>query len=321
MPYPQEIIDLGEKVKNWGRWGDDDEIGTINFITNEVVKEATKCVKSGKRFSLAFPLQQQGGLQLGSMPGRVNPLRTMIQLNTPVIGDPTLFCTSDDVVTMGLQAATHWDGLCHASWNGKIYGGRDASTITYDGASVCGIEKITSLTSRGVLLDIASLYGVEELPGGHAISYEDCINAEKKQGVEVRSGDILLLRTGMMAKAKQGDVVAYGSGTQIENSPMPGFPGVGLGAVEFFFDREIAAVATDTITFEVMPWDPKVVGAILPIHCINLVMMGLTQGQNWDLEELSTDCQNDGKWDFLLEASPQPFVGGIGSPVNPIAIK
>ena len=88
MPYPQEIIDLGEKVKNWGRWGDDDEIGTINFITNEVVKEATKCVKSGKRFSLAFPLQQQGGLQLGSMPGRVNPRRTMIQLNTPVIGDP-----------------------------------------------------------------------------------------------------------------------------------------------------------------------------------------------------------------------------------------
>ena len=164
-----------------------------------------KCVKSGKRLSLAFPLQQQGGLQLGSMPGRINPLRTMIQLNTPVIGDPTQFCTSDDVVTMGLQAGTHWDGLCHASWNGKIYGNRDASTITYDGASVCGIEKISSLTSRGVLLDIASLYEVDELPGGHAISYEDCLNAEKIQGVEVRSGDILLLRTGMMAKAKRGD--------------------------------------------------------------------------------------------------------------------
>ena len=321
MTYPQEIVDLGEKVKNWGRWGDDDEVGTINFITDQVVKDAMKCVKSGKRLSLAFPLQQQGGLQLGSMPGRINPLRTMIQLNTPVIGDPTQFCTSDDVVTMGLQAGTHWDGLCHASWNGKIYGNRDASTITYDGASVCGIEKISSLTSRGVLLDIASLYEVDELPGGHAISYEDCLNAENKQGVEVRSGDILLLRTGMMAKAKLGDVVAYGSGTQLEDSPMPGFPGVGLGAVEFFFDREIAAVATDTITFEVMPWDPKVPGAILPIHCINLVMMGLTQGQNWDLEDLAADCQADGQWDFLLEASPQPFVGGIGSPVNPVAIK
>jgi kynurenine formamidase len=321
MPYPQEIIDLGEKVKNWGRWGDDDEIGTINFITDEIVKEATNCVKSGRRFSLAFPLQQQGGLQLGSMPGRVNPLRTMIQLNTPVIGDPTQFCTSDDVVTMGLQAATHWDGLCHASWNGKIYGNRDASTITYDGASVCGIEKIASLTGRGVLLDIASLHSVEELPGGHAISYEDCVNAEETQGVKVKSGDILLLRTGMMAKAKRGDVVSYGSGTPIEGSPMPGFPGVGLGAGEFFYDRQIAAVAIDTITFEVMPWDPKVPGAILPIHCINIVMMGLTQGQNWDLEELTVDCQNDGQWDFFLEASPQPFVGGIGSPVNPVAIK
>jgi len=321
MTYPQEIVDLGEKVKNWGRWGDDDEVGTINFITDQVVKDAMKCVKSGKRLSLAFPLQQQGGLQLGSMPGRINPLRTMIQLNTPVIGDPTQFCTSDDVVTMGLQAGTHWDGLCHASWNGKIYGNRDASTITYDGASVCGIEKISSLTSRGVLLDIASLYEVDELPGGHAISYEDCLNAEKIQGVEVRSGDILLLRTGMMAKAKRGDVISYGSGTAMEGSPMPGFPGVGLGAVEFFFDREIAAVATDTITFEVMPWDPSVPGAILPIHCINLVMMGLTQGQNWDLEDLAADCQADGQWDFLLEASPQPFVGGIGSPVNPVAIK
>ena len=321
MTYPQEKVDLGEKVKNWGRWGDDDEVGTINFITDQVVKDAMKCVKSGKRLSLAFPLQQQGGLQLGSMPGRINPLRTMIQLNTPVIGDPTQFCTSDDVVTMGLQAGTHWDGLCHASWNGKIYGNRDASTITYDGASVCGIEKISSLTSRGVLLDIASLYEVDELPGGHAISYEDCLNAEKIQGVEVRSGDVLLLRTGMMAKAKRGDVISYGSGTAMEGSPMPGFPGVGLGAVEFFFEREIAAVATDTITFEVMPWDPSVPGAILPIHCINLVMMGLTQGQNWDLEDLAADCQADGQWDFLLEASPQPFVGGIGSPVNPVAIK
>ena len=293
----------------------------MNYITDEVLREAVKSIRSGKRFSLAFPLKQQGGLQLGSMPGRVNPLRTMIQLNTPVIGDPSLFCTSDDVVTMGLQAATHWDGLCHASWNGKIYGGRDATTITYDGASVCGIEKIETLTSRGVLLDIAELLEVEELPGGHAITYDDCVNAEERQGVKVRSGDILLLRTGMMAKARQGDVVSYGSGTTIEGSPMHGFTGVGLGAVEFFYEREVAAVATDTITFEVMPWDPAVPGAILPIHCINLVMMGLTQGQNFDLEELSADCKHDGQYDFLLAASPQPFVGGIGSPVNPVAIK
>ena len=73
MPYPQEIVDLGEKVKNWGRWGDDDERGTVNFVTDKVLREAVSSIRSGKRFSLAFPLQQQGGLQLGSMPGRINP--------------------------------------------------------------------------------------------------------------------------------------------------------------------------------------------------------------------------------------------------------
>lgn len=321
MPYSQEIIDLGAKIRNWGRWGDDDERGTVNYITDAVLRDAMGSVRSGKRFSLAFPLQQQGGLQIGAIPGRINPLRTMIQLNTPVIGDPEMFCTSDDIVTMGLQAGTHWDGLCHASWNGKIYGGRDASTITYDGASVCGIEKIGDLTGRGVLLDIAALHEVDELPGGHAIGREDCEAAAERQGVEIRSGDILLFRTGMMAKARAGDVIAYGSGTPMEGMPMPGFPGIGLGAVEFFHEREIAAVAIDTVTFEVMPWDPSAPGQILPIHCLDLVEMGLTQGQNFDLEELAADCAADGQYDFLLEASPQPFVGGVGSPVNPVAIK
>ena len=86
-------------------------------------------------------------------------------------------------------------------------------------------------------------------------------------------------------------------------------------------EHEIAATATDTITFEVFPWDPSVPGAMMPMHCIHLVDMGLTQGQNWDLEELAADCAADGQYDFFLEASPQPFVGGVGSPVNPVAIK
>ena len=320
MTYPDVILELADRIRNWGRWGDDDQLGTVNFITDDVVRAAMASVRSGRRFSLAFPLREDG-LQIGAIPGRDNPVRTMIMVNEAMLGDPELFCTSDDAVTMGLQAATHWDGLCHASWRGKIYGGRDAHSITDAGASECGIENITSLTSRGVLLDIARLHGVDELEGGHAITHEDCVAAEERQGVTVRSGDIVLLRTGMMAKARAGDVVAYGIGTPIEGAPMPGFPGVGLGAVEFFHEREVAAAATDTMPFEVMPWDPAAPGAILPIHCLDLVEMGLTQGQNWDLEELAADCAADGQYDFLLEASPQPFVGGIGSPVNPVAIK
>jgi kynurenine formamidase len=320
MPYSAEILAIAERVNNWGRWGDGDQRGTVNFVTDDVVVAATASVRSGKRFSLAFPLQN-AGLQTGAMPGRINPLRTMVALNNPVVGDPTLFCTSDDVVTMGLQAATHWDGLCHAGYDDRMYGGRSFANVSFNGAAECGIEAIGPLTSRGVLLDIAALHGVDELPAGHAIGREDIEAAEARQGVELRRGDIVAVRTGMMAKARAGDITGYSHGEMAEGMPFPGFPGIGLGAVEVFWEREVAAVATDTITFEVLPWDPAHVGALFPVHCLHLVEMGLTQGQNWDLEELAADCAADGQYDFLLEATPQPFVGGLGSPVNPVAVK
>lgn len=319
MPFPTEVLEIADRVRNWGRWGDDDQIGTINFLTDEVVKAAAGSIRSGRRFSLAYPLQLNG-LQTGAIPGRINPLRTMVAINACFTGDPTTFCTSDDVVTMGLQAATHWDGLGHASYNGKIYGGRDASTINEWGASQCGIEQIRSLTGRGVLLDIARAKGVDELEPAYAIQADDLSEAAEKQGVEIRSGDIILVRTGKMARAKAGDLAGY-MGEIDPNTSLPLAPGIGLTSALWFHEHEIAATATDTITFEVFPWDPAIPGAMMPMHCIHLVDMGLTQGQNWDLEELAADCAADGQYDFFLEASPQPFVGGVGSPVNPVAIK
>ena len=319
MPYPQEILDLADSVRNWGRWGDDDQIGTLNHLTDDVVRAAMDSARTGQRVSLAFPLQQQG-LQTGVIPGRVNPLRTMVSLNRMSVGDPEMFCTSDDVVTMGLQAATHWDGLAHASWRGVIYGGRPASTITEDGASVCGIEQIGSITGRGVLLDVARHHGRDVLEPGHAIGGDDLAATAESQGVEIRRGDILLVRTGMMSIAKAGDMHGY-LGEPDPESGLPRAPGIGASAATWLHRQEIAAIANDTITFEVLPWDPAYPGAFLPVHCLHLVEMGLTQGQNWDLEELAAACAADGRYDFFLEASPQPFVGGCGSPVNPVAIR
>jgi kynurenine formamidase len=319
VPYPQAVLDIAARVRNWGRWGEDDQIGTMNFITDDVVRSAAGCIRSGRRFSLAYPLQLNG-LQTGAIPGRVNPLRTMVAINACFTGDPTTFCTSDDVVVMGLQAATHWDGLGHASYGGKIYGGRDAAVITEWGATVCGIEQIRSLTSRGVLLDIARLRGVDVLEPGYAITGDDLSAAADAQGVAVRSGDVILVRTGKMALARAGDLPGY-LGSIDPDLQLPSAPGIGLSCAPWFHEHETAAVATDTITFEVFPWDPAAPGALMPMHCLHLVDMGLTQGQNFDLEELAADCARDGQWDFLLEASPQPFVGGVGSPVNPVAIK
>ncbi len=319
MPYPQAVLDVAEKVRNWGRWGDDDQIGTINYITDAVMARAVSSVRTGRRFSLAFPLRLDG-LQTGAIPGRVNPLRTMVSINACFTGDPTTFCTSDDIVVMGLQAATHWDGLGHASYGGQIYGGRPASLIDAHGAAECGIEQIRSLTGRGVLLDLARVAGLDELEPGYAIQAADLDRAAAHHGVEIRSGDIVLVRTGKMARAKVGDLAGYMGPIDPANH-LPLAPGIGLTSALWFHEHEIAAVATDTITFEVFPWDPAIPGALMPMHCIHLVDMGLTQGQNFDLEELAADCAVDGQYDFLLEASPQPFVGAVGSPVNPVAIK
>lgn len=320
VPYPQQVLDIAAAVRNWGRWGPDDERGTLNFVTDGVVRAALLSVRSGRRFSLAYPLSANG-LQIGAMPGRINPVRAMVSLNHATFGDPETFHTSDDLVTMGLQAGTHWDGLCHGAWRGVVYGGRPMSTVTAEaGATVCGIEKVGHLTSRGVLLDVARLHRVDVLEPGYAVTADDLSAAESSAGVTVRSGDIVLVRTGMITKPKAGDVRGY-YGTVLEGQQLPGIPGIGLSCVRWFHDREVAAVATDNVTFEVFPWDPLAPGAFLPIHCLDLVEMGMTQGQNWDLEELAADCAADGQYDFLLEASPLPFVGGVGSPVNPVAIK
>lgn len=318
MPYSQSILDLGAAVNNWGRWGDDDRIGTLNFITDAAVAEAASSIRSGRRFSLAYPLSADG-LQVGFIPGRVNADRTMIQIHEQMLGESAMFTTNDDVVTMGLQAGTHWDGLCHASYRDTFYNGVPTDSLTEEGAGVLGIENIKTLTGRGVLLDIARLHDVEVLELGYAITADDLQKAEAVQGVEVRSGDIVLIRTGMMTHPLAGDVAAYyGS---LDDTGMPMAPGVSPLAASFFHEREVAAVATDNITFEVLPWDPTLPGEMFPVHCIHLVDMGLTQGQNFVLEELAADCAADGQWDFFLEASPQPFVGGVGSPVNPVAIK
>ena len=116
---------------------------------------AAASVRSGRVFSLAIPLSEDGP-QTGMVPGRVNPTHTMTMINEPAFGDPTQFSSSDDVVTMGLQAATHWDSLVHATYDGRLYNGIPTTSITAEqGATRAGIDKVKTLTSRGVLLDVA----------------------------------------------------------------------------------------------------------------------------------------------------------------------
>lgn len=307
MSLPAEFHDIAKRVNNWGRWGADDEIGTLNLITDEVVRQAAAEVRTGRRIPLALPLRQDG-VQTGLMPGRVNPLHTMVQINQEIFGPGTVAC-SDDAVTMGLQAATHWDALTHVSHSGRLYNGRPADSITpHGGAEFSGIDKARHIVSRGVLLDVARARGVDRLDGGHAVTPEDLEAAEEFAGTRVRAGDIVLVRTGQIQVYLAGNKEAYGYPS----------PGLSIRTPEWFHARDVAAVANDTLTFEIFP--PEIEDLWLPVHALDLVEMGMLQGQNWNLEKLSTACGETGRYAFLLSAMPEPFVGGTGTPVAPVAV-
>ncbi|MEV0278434.1 cyclase family protein [Streptomyces sp. NPDC050610] len=307
MALPPEFHDIAKRVNNWGRWGEADEMGTLNLITADAVRAAAETVRSGRRVPLAVPLRQDG-VQTGMIPGRVNPLHTMVAVNLEMFGPDTV-ATSDDVVTMGLQAGTHWDGLTHVSHSGRLYNGRPADSITaHGGAAFHGIEKAGPLVSRGVLLDVARARGLDRLEGGHAVTPEDLAAAEELSGTEVRSGDILLIRTGQIQHYLTGDKHAYAFPS----------PGLSIRTPEWFHARDVAAVANDTLTFEIFP--PEIDDLWMPVHALDLVEMGMPQGQNWNLEELSTACAEEGRYAFFLSAVPEPFVGGTGAPVAPVAI-
>ncbi|WP_344399706.1 cyclase family protein [Streptomyces longisporus] len=307
MSMPAEFDEIAKRVNNWGRWGADDEIGTLNLITDEVVREAAATVRTGRRIPLALPLQQDG-VQTGMIPGRVNPLHAMVQINQELFGPGSVAC-SDDAVTMGLQAATHWDALPHVSHSGRLYNGRPAGTVTaHGGAEFSGIDKARHVVSRGVLLDVARARGVDRLEGGHAVTPEDLEAAEEMAGTRVRAGDVVLVRTGQIQVCLAGDRHAYGYPS----------PGLSIRTPEWFHARDVAAVANDTLTFEIFP--PEIEDLWLPVHALDLVEMGMLQGQNWNLEELSTACGEAGRYTFLLSAMPEPFVGATGTPVAPVAI-
>lgn len=242
------------------------------------------------------------------IPGRVNPLHTMTAINQEIFGPGTV-ATSDDAVTMGLQAATHWDGLAHVSHSGRLYNNRPADSVTaHGGATALGVEKATPIVSRGVLLDVARVHGTEGLPGGHAVTPEDLDAAEELAGTRVRAGDIVLVRTGQLRHYLAGDRQGYAFPS----------PGLSLRTPEWFHAREVAAVANDTLTFEIFP--PEIENLWMPVHALHLVEMGMPQGQNWNLEELSAACAEEGRFAFFLSAVAEPFVGGSGAPVAPVAI-
>ena len=310
MPLTDDLRQLAQRVSNWGRWGPDDQRGTLNLITPEVTRRGVSAVQSGEAFSLAIPFDQTGPQWDGSgMPDRVNPKLRTHTVNVAFTGDTADFTTTDDSFRMGSQAATHLDALSHVGYEGKLWNGTLDSVVTADGAARLGIEHDGAIATRGVLLDIARLKGIDHFDENYAITGDDLDAAAAAGRITVESGDAVLVRTGHMHYLRLGDRLKYS---------MPA-PGLSTRSIEWVRDHDVALVATDTITFEVYPCeDPNI---FMPVHMIQLRDMGLAQGQNWHLDDLAAACAADGRVDFLLVATPLPLTGAAGAPVAPTAVR
>jgi kynurenine formamidase len=310
VPLTPELRNLARRVSNWGRWGADDQRGTLNLVTDAVVRRGIAAARQGRVFSLAIPFDRSGPQwDSKNMPDRVNPELNTYAVNIAFTGDTADFTTSDDSFRMGSQAATHLDALSHAGYEGKLWNGAPSSVVSAEGAARLGIEQVGALATRGVLLDVARLHGVDHFDENYAITGDDLERAALAAGVPVEPGDAILVRTGQMHFLRAGDKRRYS---------MPS-PGLSTQSIPWIRDHDVALVATDTLTFEVYPCeDPRV---FMPVHMIQLRDMGLTQGQNWHLDDLAANCASDGQYEFLLTATPLPLTGAVGAPAAPTAIK
>jgi kynurenine formamidase len=309
------VRDMAARCSNWGKWGPADERGTLNYIGPEAIVKAAGLVKRGAVFSLAVPFDSKGP-QTNNHPRRFNPIHRMMltggDFSSGAVKLPGGVGFSDDMIIMPTHCGTQWDALSHCFVDGKMYNGYDANEISSQGARKLGIEKMANgVVARGVLVDLPRLKNVPWLEPSYGITIADLEAALQAERVAVRSGDALLVRSGHMAMCR-----ARGSWGDYAGGPAPG---LAFEAAEWVHRHELAAVATDTWGMEVQP--SQVPGALHPLHQIFLPFMGLVVGEIFDLETLAADCVADGVYEFFFVAPPLPITGGVGSPINPLAIK
>jgi kynurenine formamidase len=312
------IAEAAKAYSNWGRWGEDDVLGTLNLLDEAKRREGAALVQRGVSFSLSQRFDMNGPQK--GWRRRTNPVHTMLDTGTDAAlgnqGFPHGIGGADDVIAMPLQCSTQWDGLGHIFDHGKAWNGRAADkVVTSDGDLVTGIEHMAPyVAGRGVLLDVARVIGDDdgepELPDGFAITAEHLAATAEAHGVSVGRGDVVLVRTGHLARARREGWGDYAGGPA---------PGLSFTTAGWLHGTEIAAIATDTWGFEVRPNEFD--NAFQPLHQVVIPNMGLLIGEMWDLDALAADCAADGVYEFWLTAAPLPITGAVGSPVNPLAVK
>jgi len=304
----KDVQALFERVKNWGKWGADDEKGTLNYITPASRARAAAAVKSGRTVSCArnFPVH----------PHPENPFpaqhHMVVAGDDPCIPGIKGLEVSTDYIGIAFHgmASSHIDALCHVFVDGKMYNGFPATDVKSTGARrgsiMCARDGITS---RGVLLDIPRLLGVEWLDPKTAITIEQLEAAEQAQGVRVTEGDIVLVATGRDARREK-----HGPWSPLTD----GLAGMHPECAEWIYDRGIAVLGGDGVS-DVLP-NIGIEGWAMPIHQCTLAGMGVHLLDNLRLDRLSEACARHKRWSFLFTVAPLRVERATGSPVNPIAM-
>ncbi len=288
---------------NWGRWGKADERGTANFATPERLVAAAGLVKRGQVYSLSLPIQSNA---VPVAPRRCPPQHFM----TLDGGDYAAglqrksgFQASDDYLALYTHGSTHIDALAHVWYDGTLYNGFSANTVRSNGAAKCGIDKLGHLAGRGVLLDFCRHRGEAFLPGGTVLGSADFLACAAAQGVTLRQGDIVLIRTGWLSTFTERDPAAF----------FHSEPGIGLEAGEWIGEQGFAAIGADNYAVEAIPTEN---GVSAPVHRRLLRDFGCSLMELMVLDRLAADQV----WEFLFVAAPLAITGGVGSPINPLAI-
>ncbi len=313
-PDTTRMDELAQRLSNWGRWGADDELGTLNYLTPDRRVAAREEIVDGIAVSLAMSFDRFGPQPWGDR--RLNPTLSMLQTGTDVKLGVQEGCVdgwgyADDMVTMALQAATHWDSLAHAFHRYRMYNGYPCEEVSAAGARRNSITVAKErVAGRAVLLDVARYEGVDWLEPGYAIGADTLTAVGEREGVRVGPGDIVLVRTGALARARrEGTWRGYAYHDEA---------GLCLEALPWLHARQVAAVATDNWACEALPNEGPV---MLPVHVVAIVYMGLLVGENFDLEALGEHCASDGRYAGMLVAAPIPFAGAVGAPVNPVMLR
>jgi kynurenine formamidase len=304
VPTTEELDALFEGLSNWTRWGPDDELGTLHFLTDERRAAAAALVSTGQAISLAHDLATE------PMPDHPHP----VQHHMLASGDArdsngiTGYEAARDHLALDIHGlwTTHVDALSHIFVRGRMYGGRPASDVRSDGARANTVLSMADgVIGRGVLLDVPRALGVAFFDGTEVVTVADLEATEAHQGVRVGPGDVLLVAWGR--EPRRGSRRGF-----------DGFSGLHPECLPWLAEREVAVLGSDGIS-DPMPF----IGTPdwpFPVHQIGIVAMGLPLIDNVRLAPLGERCAGLGRWEFLFTMAPLRIPKGTGCPVNPVAV-